>query len=84
MSDKPVTKGECEANVKLVLEKIENVHSDIDDIKIMLRGSEGRNGLVKDVNELKSKGQMASGAVGIIVGIMASIVTSYIVHVILG
>jgi len=79
-----VTKGECEANVKLVLEKIENVHADIDDIKLMLRGSEGRNGLVKDVNELKSKGQMASGAVGIIVGVVASIVTSYIVHVILG
>ncbi len=79
-----MTKRECEANVKLVLNKLKNVGEDIKEIKVMLRGAEGRNGLVADVNELKSKGQMASGAVGIIVGVAASILTSYIVHVILG
>ena len=84
LSDRPVTKSVCDANVKLVLNKIENVHKDIDEIKVMLRGSEGRNGLVKDVNDLKAKNRIYTGAVGITVGILASLVTSYLIHSFIG
>ena len=79
-----MTRMECEANIKLVLEKLENVHTDIDKIDLLLRGKEGRNGLVRDVNELKSKSQFASNTVGIIVGVIASIVSSYVIHIIVG
>lgn len=77
-------KAEFDATINRMMDMLDTVHSDIEKLDRLLRGSEGRNGLVKDVNELKSQSRLASGTVGVVVGIIASIVSSYVIHVLVG
>ncbi len=79
----PVTHAECKANVNLVLEKIDNVHKDINDIDLILRGAQGRNGLVRDVNYLMNQSKtlifVISTFIGLVAGIIGTVVTHYLI-----
>ena len=77
---KPVTHSECKAHVNLVLTKMDTLHMDIKDIEVILRGTQGRNGVVRDVNYLMNQSKTVQMLTSTIVGIIAALVTNYIQH----
>ena len=83
MDDHLVTRAECAANVKLVLNKMDDTHRDINEVMVILRGNEQRNGLVKDVNILKEQSRIINITISIAVGVLASILSSVIFHVLI-
>ena len=52
---------------------------DIEDIKLALWGTERRNGLVGDVRDLKRNSQLLSRLGSVLLGIISSAVTAYII-----
>ena len=83
MGDTSVTRAECAANVKLMLNKLDDTHQDINEVMVILRGNEQRNGLVKDVNILKEQSRIINITISIAVGVLASILSSVIFHVLI-
>ena len=47
MSEEPVSRGVCDANVQRVLDKIDGYHADVMKLDKVVHGASGRNGLVK-------------------------------------
>ena len=83
MDDSFMTRAECEANVKLMVNKLDETHRDINEVMVILRGNEQRNGLVKDVNILKEQSRILNIAISVAVGVLASILSSVIFHVLI-
>ena len=69
-----ITLGECNKNYGVLRE-------DIVDINIALWGSEKTTGLVKDINDLKRNSQLISRIGNILLGVIASAVTAYIIMI---
>lgn len=82
--DRPVTATECKVNVDRIIEKIDAVQEDVDEIKIILKGSDRRSGLVKDVNYLITQSRMTVYITGVIIGIIASVVGTIVTHWLIG
>ena len=55
------------------------LREDIIDINIALWGSEKTTGLVKDINDLKRNSQLLSRLGSVLLGIISSAVTAYII-----
>lgn len=81
---KAVTKQECTANVNRVIDKIDSVQQDVDEIKDILRGTDKRSGLVKDVNYLLNQSKTVTFIASTVVGIVASVITTWAIHLIFG
>lgn len=84
MSQRGVTQEQCNANVGKVLSKIDDLQEDVDEVKLMLRGSEGRGGLVKDVNFLMNQSRVMVYVGGVLVGILSAVVTSVVIYWVTG
>lgn len=78
LSDR-VSRSECEATRNLILSKIKEIATDINTFSLTLYGSDKRNGLVKDVNILKERNHLMQAAISVVIGIIASVITSLIV-----
>ena len=76
MAHKPVTRTICDSNVKNVLDKIEGVHAHVKEIETVLRGAQGRNGIVRDVNFLMTQDKNQQIFTSTVIGIIAALVTA--------
>lgn len=56
-----------------------SLQEDMEDIKLALWGTERRNGLVGDVRDLKHNSKLMSRIGNVLLGIIASAVTAYII-----
>lgn len=71
-----VTRNECVANhAGLIL--------DIRSIKNALWGGEGRTGIVSDIQTIKTRREMGDRVLTLVVGILSSIITAYIIRVLI-
>lgn len=76
-----MTHAECVANTKFITSQLKDLKEDIGRVNLALYGSEGRRGLVRDVNTLLQKSEWTNRVINIGVGILASVITAYIIRV---
>jgi len=76
-----VTHGECAANTKLIRGQLRDLKEDIHKVNLALYGSEGRRGMVADVNTLLQRSEWVNRVINIGLSITASVITAYIIGV---
>lgn len=85
MSEK-VSREECSANVSRVLDKVDTLGKtlgrEMGEVKDILRGSEGRGGLVADVNHLKTQNRIFIAGLSISTGVIAAVLTNIIIQLV--
>ncbi len=78
MSDEPVSRGVCDANIKRVLDRIDQYHDELRDIKTVVHGVSGRNGLVKSVQRNEDAIARSKMVSTVIVGVVSSVIGSVV------
>ena len=76
-----VTHGECVANTKFITGQLQDLKEDIGRVTLALYGSEGRRGLVRDVNTLLQRSVWSDRIGYVVISIAASVITAYIIGV---
>ena len=78
-----VTHAECAANTKFITGQLKDLKEDVKRVNLALYGSEGRQGLVSDVNILLQRSEWANRIVNVGISIMASVITAYVIGVVM-
>lgn len=80
----PVTQAECAARMSETSTRFETLEKAIGRIDTALWGGEGRSGMVKDMNDLLQRSRWTGATASIIVGILASVFTAWLIRMAMG
>lgn len=80
MSNEPVSRAVCDANIERVLDRIDVYHAEVTRLDRVVHGATGRNGLVKDVQRNTDAISRATALKSIATGVLSSLVTAVVIY----